>query len=339
MVTGLRPTLLLFALLWCASPALSAQDSGAESFPSKEKTAQASAEEIAARDAWAGLQEGVAPPKDRSRAAFEEFLGRLAAAYEEFGSKYAGTAAAFEARHELALMELHALRKVEIGLARMESILVDSAKWKGPAPEGLRLDLPNYVFVLALAYADLERFEPAEKLLIPLVEVEGPRGEQASRLLKRVQARKQLQLGMTMPAFEGPRLDGTGPIRLRDLRGKVVLVQFWATWSQPCTQEMTRLSGLQAELDNTDFQVLGVSLDDDRREGRVRAQTYLKSIGLDAPQVYEGLGWEGSVVQKFAVRAIPSNFLLDAEGVIRGRNLRGAELKVAINKLLKQPRD
>lgn len=335
MVTGLRPTLLLLALFCCVSPALSAQDSGSESFPSREKAAQPSAEEIAARDAWTGLQESVAPPKDRSRAAFEAFLGRLAMAYEDFAQKYTGTAAAFEARHELALMEIHALRKVDAGLKRMEAILIDSAKWKGPAPEGLRLDLPNYVFVLALAYADLERFEPAEKLLTPLATSEGPRGEQASRLLKRVQARKQLQLGMTMPAFEGPRLDGTGPVRLRDLRGKVVLVQFWATWSQACTQEMTRLAGLQTELGEAGFQVLGVSLDDDRREGRVRAQTYLKSIGLDAPQIYEGFGWEGSVVQKFAVRAIPSNFLLDAEGVIRGRNLRGAELKAAISALLK----
>ena len=335
MVSGLRPTLLLFALILCGSPSLSAQDPGDESFPSKEKVTQASAAEIAARDAWAGLQESVEPPKDRSRAAFEAFLGRLSEAFEGFAKQHAGTAAAFEARHELALMEIHALRKVDAGLARMESILTDSAKWKGPAPDGLRLDLPNYVFVLALAYADLERFEPAEKLLTPLVAVEGPRGEQASRLLKRVQARKQLQLGMTMPAFEGPRLDGTGLVRLRDLRGQIVLVQFWATWSQPCAQEMTRLAGLQTELANSEFQILGVSLDDDRREGRVRAQTYLKSIGLDAPQIYEGLGWEGSVVQKFAVRAIPSNFLLDAEGVIRGRNLRGAELKAAVSALLK----
>lgn len=335
MVSGFRPTLLLFALILCASPALSAQDPGSESFPSREKTAEPSAAEIAAAEAWTGLQESVAPPKDRSRAAFEAFLGRLAVAYEDFSKQHAGTAAAFEARHELALMEIHALRKVDAGLLRMESILADSAKWKGPAPDGLRLDIPNYVFVLALAYADLERFEPAEKLLSPLTTAEGPRAEQASRLLKRVQARKQLQLGMTMPAFEGPRLDGTGAVRLRDLRGKVVLIQFWATWSQACTQEMTRLAGLQTEFANTQFQILGVTLDDDRREGRVRAQTYLKSIGLDAPQIYEGLGWEGSVVQKFAVRAIPSNFLLDADGVIRGRNLRGAELNTAIANLLK----
>jgi peroxiredoxin len=335
MVSGPRPTLLLFALILCGSPTLSAQDPGSESFPSREKAAQASEEEIAARDAWTGLQEGVTPPKDRSHAAFEAFLGRLSAAYAGFAKQHVGTAAAFEALHELALMEIHALRKVDAGLARMESILTNSAKWKGPAPEGLRLDLPNYVFVLALAYADLERFEPAEKLLTPLTSKEGPRGEQASRLLKRVQARKQLQIGMTMPAFAGPRLDGTGQVRLRDLRGKVVLIQFWATWSQACMQEMTRLAGLHAELANSDFQVLGVSLDDDRREGRVRAQSYLKSIGLDAPQIYEGFGWEGSVVQKFAVRAIPSNFLLDAEGVIRGRNLRGADLKAAVNALLK----
>lgn len=334
MVSGLRPTLIRLLLIAFGCAALPAQDPGEESFPSQEKVAEPSAAEIAARDAWVGLQESVAPPKDRSRAAFEAFLGRLAQAFEQFAEKHAGTAAAFEARHELALMEIHALRKVDSGLKRMESILVDSASWKGPAPDGLRLDIPNYVFVIALAYADLERFEPAEKLLTPLTTVEGPRGEQARRLLQRVQARKQLQLGMTMPAFEGPRLDGSGTVRLRDLRGQVVLVQFWATWSQACAQEMTRLSALHAEFHESGFQILGVSLDDERREGRVRAQNYLQTIGLNAPQIYQGLGWEGSVVQKFAVRAIPSNFLLDANGVIRGRNLRGAELKAALRELI-----
>ena len=97
---------------------------------------------------------------------------------------------------------------------------------------------------------------------------------------------------------------------------------------------MPQLAALQKEFGEQGFTVLGVSLDDDRREGRVRLNSYLESIGLDAPQVYEGKGWEGSIVQKFAIRAIPANFLLDADGVIRGRSLRGAALRDAIEELL-----
>lgn len=340
---GLRPTpprrrartglaFLLIALL--GAPLAPAQDPGSESFPPEQQAPEPSEEEVAARDAWQNLQSEVEPPQDRTRAAFEAYLGRLAAAIEAFAKQHAGTAAALEARHELALMEIHALRKVDAGIARMESILKDSADWKGPAPDGLRLDLPNYVFVLALALADLERFARAEELLGPIAEEEGPRAEQAQRLLKRVEARKKLQVGLPMPAFEGPRLRDDGQWRLRDFRGQVVLVQFWATWSRPSAQEMPQLAALQKEFGEQGFTVIGVSLDDDRREGRVRLNSYLDSIGLDAPQIYEGKGWEGSIVQKFAIRAIPANFLLDADGVIRGRSLRGAALRNAIAELL-----
>lgn len=332
---GFRPT----SLLRCAALALglsvsSALASAQESFPPPRQQAEPSAAEVTARDAWQNLQSEVQPPQDRTRTAFEAYLGRLAKAIEAFATEHAGTAASFEARHELALMEIHALRKVEAGIARMESILKESASWKGPAPEGLRLDLPNYTFVLALALADLERFARAEELLRPLTNEEGPRAEQATRLLQRVEARKKLQVGLVMPAFEGPRLRDGGAWRLRDFRGQVVLVQFWATWSRPSSQEMPQLAALQKEFGEQGFAVLGVSLDDDRREGRVRLNNYLDSIGLDAPQIYEGKGWEGSIVQKFAIRAIPANFLLDAEGVIRGRSLRGAALRDAIAKLL-----
>ncbi|MAW60197.1 MAG: hypothetical protein CMJ94_05105 [Planctomycetes bacterium] len=339
---GFRPTSLLrgTALALCLS-VCSTLASAQESFPPPRQEADPSAAEVAARDAWKSLQAEVDPPRNRTRAAFEAYLGRMAQAIEDFAAQHAGTAASFEAQHELALMEIHALRKVESGIARMEKILTDSAGWKGPAPDGLRLDLPNYVFVLALALADLERFERAEALLKPIAadEVGGPRTEQAKRLLERVQARKRLQIGLEMPDFVGPRHNGGGEWRLRDFRGKVVLVQFWATWSRPCAQEMPQIAALQQQLGGENFTVLGVSLDDDRREGRVRLDSYLETIGLDAPQVYEGKGWEGAIPQQFALRAIPANFLLDAQGVIRGRNLRGAELRAAVEALLPEQED
>lgn len=341
MVFGVRPTLLARGILLLTAGALASASiaPAQESFPPPREAPEPSAEEVAARDAWQALQGEVEPPQDRSRAAFEGYLGRLAEAIENFASKHAGTAAAFEARHELALMEIHALQKVESGIARMEQILKDSASWKGPAPDGLRLDLPNYIFVLALALADLERFARAEQLLRPLTEEESPRAEQATRLLKRVAARKKLQIGLPMPVLEGPRLEDDGQWRLRDFRGKVVLVQFWATWSRPCAQEMPQLAALQKEFGEQGFTVLGVSLDDDRREGRVRLKSYLTGIGLDAPQIYQGKGWEGSIVQQFAIRAIPANFLIDADGIIRGRSLRGIPLRAAVQQLLAKQAD
>lgn len=279
----------------------------------------------------------MAGPTDRTRRAFEDYLGRLAKAFEAFAAEHAGTAAAFEARHELALMEIHALKRVDAGVARMEAILKDSAGWTGPAPDGLRLDLPNYTFVVALALADLERFERAEQILEPIAQGVDARGEQARRLLTRVLARKQLQVGLKMPAFSGPRLEDDGQWRLSDFRGRVVLVQFWATWSRPCAQIMPELAEIQKEYAARGYTMLGIALDDERREGSVRIQNYLQQIELDAPHIYEGKGWQTAIAQAFAVRAIPANFLLDADGVIRGRNLRGAELRRALDQLLPKP--
>lgn len=335
-----RPTLPALLVTLLLAPAAGAvQDPGQESFPPAEREPQASAEEIAARDAFHVAQAEVPGPEDRTPEAFDAYLDRLTAALSAFAEAHAGTAAAYEARHELALMDIHARNRVEAGLARMEAILKDSRAWKGPAPDGLRLDVRNYDFVFALALADLGRFARAEELLEAASNEKGTRGEQAQRLLQRVRIRKRLQVGKPMPAFAGPRLEGAGVWQLSDFAGQPLLIQFWASWSPPSTQELRQVATLAEEYGPRGLRVLTVSLDDARREGRINAQTYLEQIGLKAPTIYDGKGWQNAVVQAFAVRAIPANFLLDAEGIIRAADLRGPDLRAALDAMLTPPEE
>ncbi len=308
-----------------------------------------SAKEVAALDAWRALQNSFKGPEDSTRAAFDLYLDFLFAKIEQFSLENHGTAASFEARHELALMEIHARQRPARGLDRMKQIHANLQDYVGPPPDGLRLDLKRYTFVYAIALADAEQFLQAEALLHPIA-ASAKKGDnsnpsaaqnsdaaQAADILARIKVQKTLLVGLPMPQFSGKRLrDGT-ELKLADLKGKVVFIQFWATWSKPCDQEMPAIAKVYHELAGQDFVVLGISLDDDRRDGRNRLHGYLKQKNMPWPQLYDGKGWEAALARQFFVRSIPSSFLLDKDGMIRARDLRARDLRDAVLPLLKSP--
>jgi peroxiredoxin len=308
-----------------------------------------SAEEVAALEAWRALQNSFKGPEQSTRAAFEQYLTHLFLKVEQFSLENLGTAASFEARHELALMEIHARQQRDRGLARMKQIHADVQKYVGPPPDGLRLDLKRYTFVYAIALADAEQFLQAEALLHPIAAsaklgdnpdptaAKNSDAAQAADIIARIKVQKTLLVGLPMPEFSGKRLrDGT-ELKLSELKGKVVLIQFWATWSKPCDQEMPAISKVYHEFAAQDFLVLGISLDDDRRDGRNRLHGYLKQKNMPWPQLYDGKGWEAALARKFFVRSIPSSFLLDKDGMIRAKDLRARDLRNAVLPLIKSP--
>jgi peroxiredoxin len=117
--------------------------------------------------------------------------------------------------------------------------------------------------------------------------------------------------GPMMPEFE---LAGVGetstPIRSADFKGKVVLVNFWATWCPPCRQEIPSLVRLQAENSDRGFTVLGISMDKGD-PGKVAA--FIKTLGVTYPMA---LG-TAEVARAFGAQgAIPFSFLVDVDGAI-----------------------
>jgi peroxiredoxin len=253
---------------------------------------------------------------------------------EKFAADYSGTAASFEALHELALMEIHARQMPDAGLARMKIIHTAVQAYKGPAPEGLRLDLKRYTFVFAIALADAEQFGQAEALLHPVAAGKDADAAQAKQILARIKVQKTLLVGLQMPKFSGKQLRDGETLKIDDLKGKVVLVQFWATWSRPCDQEMPEVAKVYQELHLQGFEIVGVSLDDDRRDCHTRLLSYLKEKNMPWPQLYDGKGWKSALADQFFIRSIPTSFLLDKNGVIRASNLRSRELKAAVLPLL-----
>ena len=129
-------------------------------------------------------------------------------------------------------------------------------------------------------------------------------------------------------------LDPDGKMRkLSDLRGKVVLLDFWASWCGPCRRENPNVTRIYSQYHDKGFEVFSVSLDSD-------AASWKRAIEADKlvwpNHVSDLRKWQSQAAAIYGVRSIPSTFLLDKEGRIVQRDLRGADLERAVKQLVEQ---
>lgn len=134
--------------------------------------------------------------------------------------------------------------------------------------------------------------------------------------------------GLLVPGMEAPEIAMSDPYgntrRLSDLRGKVVMIDFWASWCGPCRRENPNVVRLYHKYHDRGFDIYSVSLDKDRSQ-------WLKAIqddGLVWPDHVSDLqGWTSSGGAAYGIRSVPSTVLVDPDGKIIARNLRGADLE------------
>jgi peroxiredoxin len=137
--------------------------------------------------------------------------------------------------------------------------------------------------------------------------------------------------GQEAPEINLPTPDGK-ELALSSLRGKIVLVDFWASWCGPCRKEMPNVVRAYAKFKDKGFEIYGVSLDQDK----TRWLEAIEKDGITWPQVSDLKYWECEAAKLYAVEGIPYTVLLDKEGKIIAKNLRGADLEKAIEKALSQ---
>lgn len=144
---------------------------------------------------------------------------------------------------------------------------------------------------------------------------------------------ESVTVGQTAPAVELPLLPGgSSTLSLQSLRGKVVYLDFWASWCGPCRLSFPQLEQLRKELGPRGFEVLAINVD----EREADALGFLEELPVSYPVVRDG---SGETPSRYGILGMPTGFLLDRDGVVRAvhqgyRRSDGEKLRLEITRLL-----
>lgn len=231
------------------------------------------------------------------------------------------------------------LQRTEEGIAVLEELIKDypSANYVEPS-----------LLTLGLAYDKISAHDKAdvlyEKLAYHSRYSTGRYAETARQLLERDRTERIGELSgssetsphqkpsqfINKPAPDFYVMDIMGEeLSLQQYRGQVVLLDFWATWCQPCLAEMPNVKETYRKYKNRKFQIIGISLDNAREP----LEAYIKGEGIAWRQYFDS---SGQISNLYGVRAIPSTFLIDGTGIVRKVNLRGPALETAVTDLVRE---
>lgn len=188
------------------------------------------------------------------------------------------------------------------------------------------------LFFKAKLYEEVFKDNAKASELLQQLKRDFPESSLAKMLVQQEEADKlsaTLKEGNPFPGFDEKDVQGK-PLSLASYKGKVVLIDFWATWCMPCMMELPNVIKTYEKHHAQGFEVIGVSLDQNKE--RLLAFTAEKKMAW--PQFCDGQGPGNKLALKYGIHSIPATFLLDGEGKIIAKGLRGDALEEAVSKAL-----
>jgi peroxiredoxin len=193
----------------------------------------------------------------------------------------------------------------------------------------IKANTDKYSSIMAIQGMDPEKYADLYKALDEGLSKKFPHDRTVRTFHEVVNKMLATTNGMEAPDIKLPSPDGK-EIALSSFRGKVVLIDFWASWCGPCRKEMPNVVKTYAKFKDKGFEIFGVSLD---KEKGPWVEAIAKD-GITWPQVSDLKFWDSDAARLYGVSGIPYTVLLDKEGKIIAKALRGAELEKAVENAL-----
>jgi peroxiredoxin/Skp family chaperone for outer membrane proteins len=193
-------------------------------------------------------------------------------------------------------------------------------------------DVAQILLMKAVVYQQVLKDEAKGDALMAQLQKDFPDSKQARTKREQETAqrlRASLVDGAKFPDFDVKDTAGK-PLSISNYKGKVLLLDFWATWCGPCVHELPNVIKAYDAYHSKGFEIIGVSLDKDEQ----KLAGFTKEKKMAWAQYFDGLVWQNKLAVKYGINSIPATFLLDGEGKIIGRDLRGEALDQAVAKAL-----
>jgi len=193
-------------------------------------------------------------------------------------------------------------------------------------------NFPSAVYLDGRALARMKQDDAAKAQFERFVKMRPEDDPDRQRAMRYI-SQPELARARMAPPFVVTTLDGQR-ISMDELKGKVVLLDFWATWCGPCREALPHMQKIAKKFDGEPLVVLSVSLDENEQKWK----DFIAKNGMTWPQYLDG-GFTGPISRMFAVNAIPHTFTIDADGVLQDEQIGDSSVEGKLKKLISRAKE
>ena len=231
------------------------------------------------------------------------------------------------ARYTSVAAHMHALESAgsSTNSAALAAVRADIAELRKSNPDDPQVAVMQFDLAQVLKPRDPDAAESMLRELLGSRNIQvAAAAQQQLDSMKTLRELSKKPIELKFQTVDGAQVD------FAKLRGKVVLLDFWATWCGPCRVEIPNVVAAYSQFHKAGFEIIGISLDQDKE----RLLNYMKQVGMTWPEYFDGKGWANEISARYGINSIPAAWLVDKKGFVRATGVRGADLAQQVKKLL-----